>query len=162
MSQNPQCRAGEVAQWLKRMPDRVCMSRTHIIADWAWWLAFNFSLGRDRQGIPIAGWLVRLAVGLWASYGFDWQALPRWIRWKNRGWLSVSTLDFYMYVYTHVPIDTHTTHMKITVTKNIGEIDCGRPLTLSSGLHVHSFRHRCIHSQTCAHHTHLHTHSYLR
>lgn len=38
---------------------RVCISRTHINAEWARWLAFHFSLGRYSQGIPIAGWLVR-------------------------------------------------------------------------------------------------------
>lgn len=57
------------------MKSRVQIPRSQVNVRWAWWSAFNSSLGRQTQVIARANWLVRPAVA--AVSGSDEEMLPQ-------------------------------------------------------------------------------------
>lgn len=115
-------RVGEIAWWL----DTGCAStgtwvwipRTYLTAKWAWWSALTSILRRQKQGVPRAGWLVRLAILM--RDGFCWRILPRWIKWKsNQGWFWTSTLGFHVHTCACMCTCMSTVHARARARTHI-------------------------------------------
>lgn len=62
---------------------QVYTSRPQVNSNCVWWVTYNSSFRKWRQGVPRASWLVRLAI--WVSSEFDWETLSQRIRQKHFG-----------------------------------------------------------------------------
>lgn len=68
----------KIAQWWKHFQtSRVWILRTHIKFQRSMVATCNYCLSRQRQRMPRASWLGRLAIS--ATSEFDWETLPQWI-----------------------------------------------------------------------------------